>query len=43
MSGRASRIARTLWGLGLVFGAAGLLFGILAFRAPFRRGGGLYW
>ena len=34
MSGRASRVARTIWGLALVLGAAGLLFGILAFSAP---------
>ena len=40
MSGRASRIARTLWGLALVLGAAGLLFGILAFRAPLPEGRG---
>ncbi len=40
MSGRASRIAWTLWGLALVLGAAGLLFGILAFRAPLPEGRG---
>jgi len=38
MSGRASRIAWTLWGLALVLGAAGILFGILAFRAPLPEG-----
>jgi hypothetical protein len=38
MSGGASRIAWSLWGLALVLAAAGLLFGILAFRAPLPEG-----
>ena len=40
MSGHASRIAWTLWGLALVLAAFGLLFGILAFRAPLPEGRG---
>ena len=40
MSGQASRIAWSLWGLALVLGAVGLLFGILAFRAPLPEGRG---
>jgi hypothetical protein len=40
MSGRASRIGWTLWGLALVLAAFGLLFGILAFRAPLPEGRG---
>ncbi len=40
MSGRPSRIAWTLWGLALVLGAVGLLFGVLAFRAPLPEGRG---
>ena len=40
MSGSGARIAWTLWGLALVLGAAGLLFGILAFRAPLPEGRG---
>ena len=40
MSGRASRLAWTLWGLALVLAAVGLLFGILAFRAPLPEGRG---
>ncbi len=38
MSGHASRLAWTLWGLALVLAAVGLLFGILAFRAPLPEG-----
>ncbi|MDP9440244.1 MAG: hypothetical protein M3P49_16130 [Actinomycetota bacterium] len=38
MSGRASRIAWSLWVLALVLAAGGLLFGILAFRAPLPEG-----
>jgi hypothetical protein len=40
MSGRASRIAWTLWGLALVLAAVGLLFGVLAFSAPLPEGRG---
>ena len=38
MSGRASRLAWMLWCLALVLAAVGLLFGILAFRAPLPEG-----
>jgi hypothetical protein len=38
MSRRASRFAWSLWGLALGFAAVGLLFGILAFRAPLPEG-----
>jgi hypothetical protein len=40
MSGRASRIAWTLWGLALVLATVGLLFGVLALRAPLPEGRG---
>ncbi len=36
----ASRIAWALWGLALALAAVGLLFGILAFRAPLPEGRG---
>ena len=38
MSGRASRIAWTLWGLALVLAFVGVLFGVLAFSAPLPEG-----
>ncbi len=40
MSGHASRLAWMLWGLALLLAAVGLLFGILAFRAPLPEGRG---
>ncbi len=38
MSGRASRIAWTLWGLALVLAFVGVFFGVLAFSAPLPEG-----